>query len=59
MPSNCAKRLDCGAFTATFDLAHGGGESFTVSLKIRATGIAAAFIYSYRSDSIGSRFAAL
>ena len=82
--SNCAKRLECGAFTAALDLADGAGESFAVhlkigrkvcgglptrryeagesfavSLKMRATGFATALIYSYLSDSIGSRFAAL
>jgi hypothetical protein len=57
--SNCAKRLECGAFTAALDLADEAGESFAVSLKMRATGFATAFIYSYLSDSIGSRFAAL
>ena len=27
-PSNRAKRLDCGAFTAALDLAHGAEQSF-------------------------------
>jgi hypothetical protein len=31
-PSNCAKRLDCGVFTAAFDLAHEGENRPAISL---------------------------